>query len=172
MNGRSQDAAEADLEGVVEPAHSGGVIRYRVWPVRRHPWRAVGVALVCAGVTVGAAWISGLFWAVFVLIGAVLGAGVFFFPTEVSLDSYTLHVRAFGTPRTWDLRHFRRFQVSGSPMWRVELIKRNGFDLLENMSFPVPHMHASILEHLRVWVGRTPTGTFEVDDDLVPEDSR
>ena len=168
----SQDAAAADLEGVVEPAQSGGLIRYRVWPARRHPLRAVWVALVCAGVTAGAAWVSGLFWAVFVLIGMVLSAGLFFFPTEVSLDSYMVHVRAFGTPRTWDLRHFRRFEVSGAPMWRVELIKRSGFDLLENMSFPVPVAHEAVLAHLRVWVGRTPTGTFEVDDDLVPEDSR
>jgi len=171
MDGTGQDAAEADLEGVVEPAHSGGLIRYRVWPARRHPLRALGALLVCVGATVGAAWVSGLFWSVFVLIGTVLGAGLFFFPTEVSLDSYTLHVRAFGTPRTWDLRHFRRFEVSGAPMARVELIKRSGFDLLENMNFPVPLAHEAILEHLRVWVGRTPTGTFEMDDDLVPEDS-
>ena len=126
--------------------------------------------LVCVALTGVVATTSGLFWAGFVLIGAVLGAGLFFFPTEVSLDSHTLHVRAFGTPRTWDLRHFRRFEVSGAPLPRIELIKRSGFDLLENMSFPVPASHEEILAHLRVWVGRTPTGSFEQDDDMVPED--
>lgn len=171
MEGTSQDAAEAELGGIVEPAHSGGLIRYRVWPARRHPVRAVWVVLVCAGVTAGAAWVSGLFWSVFVLIGMVVGAGLFFFPTEVSLDSHTLHVRALGIPRTWDLRHFRRFEVSGASLPRVELIKRSGFDVLENLNFPVPAAHESILEHLRRWVGRAATGTFELDDDLVPEDS-
>ena len=171
VEGTTQDAAEAELEGVVAQARSGGLIRYRVWPARRHPLRGALLLLLCAGLTSAVAIKAGLFWAGFVLMGAVLGAGLFFFPTEVSLDSYTLHVRAFGTPRTWDLRHFRRFEVSGAPLPRIELIKRSGFDLLKNMSFPVPASHEDILEHLRVWVGRTPTGSFEHDDDLVPEDS-
>jgi hypothetical protein len=127
--------------------------------------------VACVGVVSGVALNAGTFWAVFVLIGVVLSAGVFFFPTEVALDSYTLHVRALGTPRTWDLRHFRRFEVSGEPWPRVELVKRTGFDLLDNVTVPVPQAPEAILDHLRVWVGRQPTGTFELDDDLVPEDN-
>lgn len=170
MEGIAQHPAQADLEGVVEPATSGGLIRYRVWPARRHPLRLVGVAVTCAGVTAGVALAAGTFWAVFVFVGLVLGAGIFFFPTEVALDSHTLHVRAFGTPRTWDLRHFRRFEVSGQPLPRIELIKRSGFDL-DNVLFPMPEAHGEILDHLRTWVGRQPTGKFEVDDDMVPEDT-
>jgi hypothetical protein len=171
VEGITQDPAQADLEGVVEPAISGGLIRYRVWPARRHVGRLLLVAGTCVGVTAAVALVADTFWAVFVLIGVVLGAGVFFFPTEVALDSYTLHVRSFGTPRTWDLRHFRRFEVSGQPFSRVELITRTGFDLLDNVTFPVPPSHEAILDHLRAWVGRTPTGTFELDDDMVPEDT-
>jgi len=171
VEGIAQNPAQADLEGVVEPATSGGLIRYRVWPARRHPMRMVGVGATCLGVTAGVALAAGTFWAVFVLVGVVLGAGIFFFPTEVALDSHTLNVRAFGSPRTWDLRHFRRFEVSGQPLPRVELITRTGFDLLENVLLPVPEEHAQVLEHLRLWVGRQPTGKFELDDDLVPEDT-
>lgn len=171
VEGTAQDPAQAELEGVVEPATSGGLIRYRVWPARRHVGRLLLVAGLCLGVTAVVAVASGTFWSVFVLIGVVLGAGVFFFPTEVALDSYTLNVRSFGTPRTWDLRHFRRFEVSGQPVSRVELITRTGFDLLDNVTFPVPSSHEAVLDHLRTWVGRTPTGTFELDDDMVPEDT-
>ena len=164
-------AAQAELEGVVDPATSGGLIRYRVWPARRQPLRLMAVVLACLGLTSGAALTAGTFWAVFVLIGLILSAGVLLFPTEVALDSYTLHVRALGTPRTWDLRHFRRFEVSAQPWPRVELTKRTGFELLDNVSIPLPQAHEAVLAHLRSWVGRQPTGTFELDDDLVPEDN-
>lgn len=164
--------AEAELEGVVALTRSGGVIRYRVWPAKRHPFRALFALIGCGVVSGAVLWSSGLFWALFVTLGCVLSAVLFFMPTEVSLDSHTLNVRSLGTLRTWDLRHFRRFVLSGSPMARVELIKRSGFDVLENMSFPLPSDHEPILEHLRHWVGRTATGRFELDDDLVPEDSR
>lgn len=172
MDGASQHGAEAELEGVVAPAQSGGVIRYRVWPAKRHPARAVAALSFCVILSVVAFINSGLFWALFVALGTGLSVGLFFLPTEVSLDRHTLNVRALGVPRTWDLRHFRRFVLSGPPMAKVELIKRSGFDLLENMSFPVPKGNEAILEHLRRWVGRTPTGSFEIDDDLVPEDAR
>ena len=172
MEGTAQHPAQAELEGVVDLATSGGLIRYRVWPARRRITSLLVVAATCVGVTAGVAIAAGTFWAVFVFVGVVLGAGIFFFPTEVSLDRHTLHVRAFGTPRTWDLRHYRRFEVSREPVPRIELIKRTGFDLLDNVTFPVPAEHEAILEHLRVWVGRKPTGTFELDDDLVPEDNR
>lgn len=171
VEGIAQHPAQAELEGVVEPATGGGHIRYRVWPARRHPMRLVAVCATCVGVTAGVALAAGTFWSIFVFVGLVLGAGVFFFPTEVAMDSHTLHVRAFGTPRTWDLRHFRRFEVSRQPLPRVELIVRSGFDLLDNVLLPVPEAHGEVLDHLRTWVGRQPTGTFELDDDLVPEDT-
>lgn len=171
MEGNDQHPAQAELQGVVDPAMSGGLIRYRVWPARRHLGRLVAAGSLCVAVSAGVAAVAGMFWAVIALLGVVLSAGVFFFPTEVSLDRYALHVRSLGTPRTWDLRHFRRFEVSAEPVCRVELISRSGFDLLENVSFPLPQAHEPILVHLRTWVGRQPTGTFELDDDLVPEDA-
>ena len=172
MEGIGQRGAEAELAGIVAPTQSGGVIRYRVWPAKRHPLRAMAATLFCAITGLWVFWTSGLFWALFVVMGVSLSAGIFFLPTEVSLDRHTLNVRALGVPRTWDLRHFRRFVLSDAPMIQVELIKRSGFDLLENMSFPLPLRHEAVLEHLRQWVGRTPTGSFELDDDLVPEDRR
>ena len=172
VEGTAQHPAQAELEGVVDLITSGGLIRYRVWPARRRPAGLFVAVATCVAVTGGVAIAAGTFWAVFVFVGVVVGAGVFFFPTEVSLDNHTLHVRAFGTPRTWDLRHFRRFEVSREPLPRIELIKRTGFDLLDNVTFPVPVEHEAVLEHLRAWVGRKPTGTFELDADLVPEDNR
>ncbi len=38
------EAAEPELAGDVAPGTSGGVIRYRIWPARRHPILAAEVA--------------------------------------------------------------------------------------------------------------------------------
>ncbi len=171
VQSRAQDAAQPDLSGVVDPVTAGGLIRYRLWPAKRHPLRAVIAGAACAAASLAAGYYVGAFWAAFVLVGTVLGAGLFFFPTEVALDSHTLHIRAFGMPRTWDLRRFRRIEISGEPLHRVELVKGSGLDRLDNVTLPVPAANEEILDHLRRWVGRQPTGRFEIDDDHVPEDA-
>ena len=36
------------------------------------------------------------------------------------LDGYTLHIRRLGSPRTWDLRRFRRIEVGTTALPRVD----------------------------------------------------
>ena len=73
------DAAESQLQGDVAAKTTGGVIRYRVWPARRHPTRLVLVGAVIVAATIGAATVfSSLYWAVIVFVGLTAAAAPFF----------------------------------------------------------------------------------------------
>ncbi|MGM0575321.1 MAG: hypothetical protein ACQEXJ_06285 [Myxococcota bacterium] len=173
-----QNAAESHLEGDVGPATTGGVIRYRIWPVRRHPMRTIVAALVPVGLAV-ATWLAfrSPLWATFVFLGAVAGLAPFFFPTDVTLDGHSLHIRQLGTPRIWDLRSFRRIEMCGEPLPRAELTSRARFTPLDSVDAVVVPMpddpvdREVVVLHLRRWVGRQPTGRFEIDADHAPEDN-
>ena len=171
--------ALGELSGHVEPATSGGVIRYRLWPARRYPGRVVLMALVITGLT----WLTSIqfvdpLWPLVVLVGTSAGAAVLFVPTEVMLDGYHLNIRVLNVPRTWDLRLFRTLEIAGGVLPRVDLKGRGQRKLVESMrvvQLPLPSGAEDaerVLGHVRRWVGRTPTGTFELDQDHAPEDSR
>lgn len=162
----------------MRPATTGGVIRYRLWPIKRRPGRTVVVALVILALT-WATWHqlgSGL-WAAVVFIGTTAGAGMLFVPTEVMLDGYQLNMRAMNLARTWDLRRFRKLEVNGGVLPRIDLtgrLRRQVFDRLRVVQLPLPSDAEDaelVLAHVRRWVGRSPTGKFEIDRDHVPEDN-
>ncbi len=171
------DAAESELQGDVVPKTASGVIRYRIWPAKRHPIRTVMAALAVAGATTGTAIaFESPLWAILVFAGCVLGAGVFLFPTEVALDGPTLHRRHLGTPRTWDLREFGRIEMNEDLLPRVELRSGAALNPVERVSavtLPLPAdsaMAEKTLIHLRRWVGRRASGVFELDADHAPDD--
>ena len=173
-----EQGAIGDIEGHMRPAVTGGVIRYRLWPIKRRPGRTTFVALVILALT-WATWHqlgSGL-WAAVVFIGTVAGAGILFVPTEVMLDGYQLNMRAMNLARTWDLRRFRKLEVSGGVLPRIDLtgrLKRKLFDRMRVVQLPLPSDAEDaelVLAHVRRWVGRSPTGKFEIDRDHAPEDN-
>jgi hypothetical protein len=173
-----EQGAIGDLEGHMRPATTGGVIRYRLWPIKRRPGRTVLVALVILALT-WATWhqLGSELWAVVVLIGTTAGAGMLFVPTEVMLDGYHLNMRAMNLARTWDLRHFRKLEVNGGVLPRVDLtgrLKRKLLDQFRVVQLPLPSDAEDaelVLAHVRRWVGRSPTGKFELDRDHAPEDN-
>lgn len=172
-----RDAAESELHGEVRAKTSGGVIRYRVWPARRHPVRLVIAAAIAVGgaVAVGLGLEDG-FWATVTFVGLAFVSAAFFFPTEVALDGATLVLRHLGTPRSYDLRHFRRIERAQDMVPRVELLPRariSPMDTLHGVVIPLPDdkaMAEQVLFHLARWVGKTPTGRFVIDVDHAPED--
>jgi hypothetical protein len=172
------DPANAKLAGDVSPGRAGGAIRYRTWPARRRPVLALLTTTLVFALTF-AAWygFESVFYTAIVFVGAAIGAALAFFPTEVSLDGHQLNLRQLGTPRTWDLRRFRRLEVCGEPLPRVELRKRarmTPIDPVEGTVVPLPadaHEAEIVVHHLRHWVGRQVTGRFDLDDDHTPEDS-
>jgi len=172
------DAAESKLDGDVSPSTTGGVIRYKIWPARRHPVRLVVAVAIVVGATVATVIVFGeFFWALVVAIGLTVAAAPFFFPTLVGLDGPTLNVRALGTPRVWNLGRFQRIEISQDVLSRVELLTRarlSPVDTLESVVIPLPEDKAvadQVVVHLRRWVGRRPTGRFGMDADHAPEDS-
>ncbi len=173
-----EEAAGPSLEGDVSPGTAGGCIRYRIWPARRHPLRAVLLSALCVLATWGV-WteFASVLYAGFVFVGAVTAVGLFLFPTEVSLDGHQLNMRALATPRTWDLRRFRRLEFSDKPLPHAALLKRQrlgALDKVAGITIPLPDDRDAAHEvkmHLRRWVGRQVTGRFEMDDDYAPEDT-
>ncbi len=172
------EAAKAQLAGDVSPRRAGGSIRYRIWPARRRPVLAV-LALVLIGAAAVGTWygVGSVLYAAVVFIGCAAGAALAFFPTEVSLDGHQLNMRQLGTPRTWDLRRYRRMEIIGEPLPRVELRFRGRLspvDPVRAVIVPLPSARGdadAVIDHLREWVGRQVTGRFEIDDDHAPEDS-
>lgn len=174
----ADDAAESVLAGEVRAKTSGGVIRYRVWPARRKPVRLVIAAVVVIAGTVLVGWLlEEAFWAIIAFLGLSFVSAAFFFPTEVALDGAALVLRHLGTPRSYDLRQFRRIERARDMVPRVELLSRarlSPMDPLQGVVIPLPDDPATcerVLIHLGRWVGKTPTGRFVIDTDLVPEDS-
>ncbi len=174
----ADDAAESVLAGEVRAKTSGGVIRYRVWPARRKPVRLVIAAVVVIAGTVLVGWLlEEAFWAIIAFLGLSFVSAAFFFPTEVALDGADLVLRHLGTPRSYDLRQFRRIERARDMVPRVELLSRarlSPMDPLQGVVIPLPDDPATcerVLIHLGRWVGKTPTGRFVIDTDLVPEDS-
>lgn len=172
-----KDAAEPELAGEVSPKATGGVIRYRAWPARRRPLRLILAAVaVLGGAIVVGLQLANVYWGAMAFIALALTAAAFFFPTLVSLDGPTLVIRHLGTPRSHDLRHFRRIESSRDLVPRVELLPRarlSPVDTLRGIIVPLPDDAGAaerVLTHLRRWVGRTPTGRFALDLDHVPED--
>jgi hypothetical protein len=172
-----KDAAEATLEGDVGPRVTGGAIRYRIWPVKRYPWRSALVLLALVGATAAAAaLLSNAYWAVVVFVGLTIASAPVFFPTEVALDGESLNRRRLGTPRIWKLSEFRRMEVSHDLVPHVELFRSdhlNPVDKVKSVVVPLPverEVADAVVLHLRRWVGRHPTGQFSLDVDLVPED--
>lgn len=172
-----QDPAEPLLSGDVDPATAGGLIRYRIWPARRHPLRAAFAFVLCLGAGY-LTWfaLGSWLWAGMVLAGTLAMSAILLLPTEVSLDGHTLNLHQLGTPRTWDLRSFRRIEVAGPRLPRVELCERPRFtpmDAVKAVTVPLPAdplVAEAALMHIRRWVGRMATGRFEIDDDHAPED--
>ncbi len=119
------DAAGSDLAGDVGAKVTGGVIRYRSWPAKRHPLRLVVAVVAVVGATVAAAIaLENVYWAAIVFVGLAFLASAFFFPTEVALDGDRLVIRRLGQPQSYELRQFRRMEVSREMMSRVELLHR------------------------------------------------
>jgi hypothetical protein len=173
-----RDAAESELAGEVRAKTSGGVIRYRVWPARRNPMRLVVAGVVVVGGTLAVGFLlENGFWAAVAFLGLSFLSAAFFFPTEVALDGAALVIRQLGTPRSYDLRQFRRIERAEDMVPRIELQPRAGLsamDTLHGVVIPLPDdkaMAERVLFHLRRWVGKTPTGRFNIDADLAPEDS-
>jgi hypothetical protein len=176
MNG---DAAGPELHGEVSPRTTGGVIRYRTWPAKRHPARlVVAVGAVAVGTAGVGTLLGSAFWGAMAFLGLSLLAAAFFFPTLVSLDGPVLVVRQLGTPRSFDLREFRRFEVTRDRVARVELLRARGVPLasmeaLGGLMLPLPEDAGNaerVLTHLNRWVGRTRTGRFVIDVDHAPDD--
>lgn len=171
------DAAESHLTGDVGARVSAGAIRYRIWPARRHPILATAGALVAIAATAATFHMYGFYWALLVATGLILTSGMLLFPTLVSLDGPTLHIRHLGTPRTWDLKRFERIDVGGQPLRRVELGCSGAsgpMDTVHSVRLPLPadsQTAEKILVHLRRWIARRQTGHFELDEDQAPEDS-
>ena len=100
-----------------------------------------------------------------------------FVPTEIMLDGYHLNMRAMNLARTWDLRRFRKLEVNGGVLPRGDLtgrLKRKMFDRMRVVQLPLPANVEDaelVLAHVRRWVGRSPTGKFEIDRDHAPQDS-
>ncbi|MFO0748119.1 MAG: hypothetical protein U1F43_21045 [Myxococcota bacterium] len=173
------DAAQPELAGDVAAKTTGGVIRYRIWPARRHPLRlALAVGAVVGLTIISAVVLQNVFWAGVVFVGLAFLASAFFFPTEVALDGDTLVVRRLGQPQSYELRSFRRFAVSDDMLSRVELMRHariSPMDPIDGIVVPLPDspvMAQRVLDHLKRWVGRTRTGRFALDIDLAPEDAR
>ena len=149
-----------------------------LWPAKRYPGRVTLVGLVILGLA-WATWaqLGSELWTAVVLIGTTAGAAILFVPTEVMLDGHQLNMRVMNVPRTWDLRRFRKLELAGGVLPRVDLTGRGGRKLIDRMrvvQLPMPSGAEDaerVLHHVRRWVGRTPTGTFELDHDHVPEDS-
>ena len=166
------------MEGAVSPGTTAGVIRYRLWPAKRHPVRT---ALLGLGVLVcvAATWFltQAILWSGIMALGCLTGFAVGFFPTEVTLDGHTLHVRHVFFLRSWDLRRFRRLKVDTSLVPRVELSRATGLNPLDRaravlLPLPSEPLDVELVEdHLRRWVGRQITGQFELDVDHAPEDN-
>ena len=172
-----QSGPGPDVDNEARAAFGAGVIRYRVWPARRHPWRLVAVAVVAIAVAtaVALAW-GNAWWALIAGMGLVGATVPFFFPTEVAIDGARLSVRQLGMPREYDLRRFRRVEVVSDVVTRAELSSgelHSPLGAVHAMGLPLPHATVErdqVVTHLRRWVGRRPTGQFRLDDDHVPED--
>lgn len=157
---------------------TGGVIRYRLWPMKRRLLRST-LAIALVVVATSATWFSlaSVLWSALVLVGLTLMVAVLLFPTEVTLDGPSLHLRHVGQTRTLDLRRFRRIERGRRALPRVELRAGGAFDpnpAIGPVRVPLPAEEAAaeeVMEHLRRWVGRQPTGRFEFDADLAPEDT-
>jgi hypothetical protein len=166
-----------EVNSEARTAFGAGVIRYRTWPARRHPWRLVAVAVVAVGVAtaVALAW-GNAWWALIAGLGLVGATAPFFFPTEVAIDGARLSVRQLGMPREYDLRQFRRVEVVTDVVTRAELSTgalHSPLEAVHAMGLPLPHAaheRDQVVTHLRRWVGRRPTGQFRLDDDHAPED--
>ncbi len=171
------DAAESKLEGDVSPQTAHGSIRYRIWPARRHPVRALLFSALLVGATAWA-WVAfeTLLWPLVVFVGLTATGAIFFFPTLVALDGPTLNVRQFGLPRSWDLRDFKHMERSRDILPRVELSVAPGrgpMDRARGVTIPLPGDAATaerVTLHLQRWVSRRRSGVFELDADMVPED--
>jgi hypothetical protein len=171
------DAAASELAGDVAAKASGGTIRYRIWPARRHPLRLGATVVIVVGLTIATALlVDNVFWAAVVFVGLSFLASAFFFPSEVALDGDQLVIRRLGQPQSYALREFHRIEVSAEMLPRVELLhhaRLSPMDPLDGIVVPLPEspaMAERVLTHMRRWVGRTPTGRFKIDADLAPED--
>ena len=172
------EAAESELSGEVSPRTSGGVIRYRSWPARRHKALTALALLVIFGAS-AAAYIAfdSLLWASFVFFGLAATGALFLFPTEVALDGPSLHIRHLGSPRSYDLREMRRLEVSGDFFQWVELGKESGLnplDTVRGVNLPLPasaEARERVLGHLRHFVAKPDEDSkFFGDESLLPLD--
>jgi len=128
---------------------------------------------------VTATWIltAAVLWTGIMAISCLTGFAAGFFPTEVTLDGHTLHIRHLFFMRSWDLRRFRRLNVDTKLVPRVELTRATGLNPLDRaraVVLPLPSDDLDtevVVDHLRRWVGRQITGQFELDNDHAPEDN-
>lgn len=150
------EAARAELRGEVLPAHTADVIRYRVWFPVRYPVRTAAAGFFVVLCT-SATWffLDAILWSLLVGLGLTLALALLIFPTEVSLDGPSLHVRQLSHPRTWDLRDFTRLSVGQRPLHRAVLHARAPRDPRARVSqviVPLPQDPAeaeAVLAHMR-----------------------
>ena len=175
---RVSDAAESELSGEVSLQTTGGVIRYRSWPARRHKVMTA-LALCVLLAACGAAYIAfdSWLWAGFIFLGLGATGALFLFPTEVAVDGPWLHIRHLSSPRSYDLRSMRRIEVSGDLFQRVELGRDSGLSALDTVRgvlLPLPADTAArkrVLDHLRHFVAKPEEDSkFFGDESLLPLD--
>jgi len=171
------DAAESELSGDVDPQVASGCIRYRIWPAWRHKIRTLLAVAFVIGSTVGVSYAyESPLWATVTFLGLTAALAIFFFPTMVTLDGPVLHLRQLGAPRTHDLRQFKRVEVHEGLLPRAEMGLSSSVSALDHVkgtTVPLPAnptVRDQVVVHLRRWVGRAPSGIFEMDADHAPED--
>jgi hypothetical protein len=169
--------AQAESTDVVGSLCDAGVFRYRVWPAKRHPVAAILTAVLTVAATALTVEQTGsTLWASYVFVGLVLTAGLFFFPNHIAFDGYMLHRRAYGFPRTWDLRRFRKMEVSTGPVAHVELKTHATSPIVSHIKSVIVALPPNssdaeqVVAHIRRWIGKRPTGSFELDEDHAPQD--
>jgi hypothetical protein len=170
------EAAESELSGEVSPRTSGGVIRYRSWPARRHKLMTCCALAILLGLSGAAYFAFGEWlWATFVFLGLGSAGALFIFPTEVALDGPALHIRHLASPRSVDLRTMKRMEVSGDLFQRVELGTESSLspmDTVRGVILPLPsgtEFREQVLDHLRYFVAK-PDEDSKIfgDDALLP----
>lgn len=155
------EASASELSGEVTLGRSGGVIRYRCWPARRHIWLTAAFLLGLAASTGFAIYaFDGVLWGLCVFLGLASTGALFFFPTEVNLDGPALNIRHLSSPRSYDLRCMGRLEVAGELFQRVELgLGRDvqAMDAVRGVTLPLPRRPADaarVLAHLRHFVAK------------------
>ncbi len=148
---RSQPTADLDAPGE---------LAWRVWLLRRHPWKglmAFGVAVFTVWFTVslsGSAWLGG--FAAFVLFASL---SHFFLPTRYRLDGEAVRVSnlLYRRRRTWT--EFRGFARSGPRLKLLTLPPGSRLDNYRGMMLLLPDAADEVIAYIRARLGPSPEET-------------